>query len=40
MKHLKKFQHKYNISTLTLALLVVFAVQNNVLSAMSLYPGL
>ena len=39
MKQLQKFQKKYNVGILTIGLLMLFAVQNNVLDAMSMYPG-
>ncbi len=39
MKQLKKFQKKHNVGLLTISLLALFALQNNVLDAMSIYPG-
>ncbi len=40
MKQLKKFQKKYNVGVLTFSLLVILAIQNNVLAAISLFPGI
>lgn len=40
LKQFKKFQQKHNVGFLTIGLLTLFAVQNNVLNALSMYPGI
>jgi hypothetical protein len=39
IKQIKKFQQKHNVGAVTLGLLTLFAVQNNVLNALAMYPG-
>ncbi len=37
--HLTAFQAKHNVSVVTLGLLALLAVQNNVLAAAGMFPG-